>query len=58
MGGLIEDCATQLVGDRCVLERFVLEKYTRCCMKKKEKENGSQGIESPYIHNFFFLPRD
>jgi hypothetical protein len=33
-------------------------KCTRHCMKKKEKENGSQGIESPYIHNSFFLPRD
>jgi hypothetical protein len=33
-------------------------KYTRHCVKKKEKENGSWGIESPYIHNSFFTPRD
>jgi hypothetical protein len=26
--------------------------------EKKEKENGSQGIQSPYIYNSFFLPRD
>jgi hypothetical protein len=31
---------------------------TRHCMKKKEKENGNWAIESPYIHNSFFPPRD
>jgi hypothetical protein len=35
-----------------------VEKCIRHCVKKKEKENGSCRIESPYIHNSFFLPRD
>jgi hypothetical protein len=31
---------------------------TTYCVNKKEKENGSRGIESPDIHNSFFPPRD
>jgi hypothetical protein len=37
---------------------IVLENNTRHYLKKKEKENSSWGIESSYIHNSFFLPRD
>jgi hypothetical protein len=32
------DYATQLVGDRCVLERFISGKNTRCCMRRKERK--------------------
>jgi hypothetical protein len=47
MGSLIEDCATQSVGDRCILERFVLEHNTRHCMRRKEKKDRIAGGQVP-----------
>jgi hypothetical protein len=44
-------------GGESVVKSAGVPQGTRCCMKRKEKENSNRGIESPYIHNFFFLPR-
>jgi hypothetical protein len=59
MGGLIEDCATQSVGDRYVLESWCIGKVYRMLHEEEKKRKGKwqPGIESPYIHNSFFLPR-
>jgi hypothetical protein len=39
-------------------KRGCIVKYTRHCMKKKEKAKQQWGNESPYIHNPSFPPRD
>jgi hypothetical protein len=40
------------------LERFVLEEEYKTLHEEGRKGKWQQGIESPYIHNCFFLPRD
>jgi hypothetical protein len=47
---LIEDCTTQLVGDRYVLGSFVLEKEYKMLRKEERKERQNSGRTGPLIY--------
>jgi hypothetical protein len=55
-----EACSGFAWGGEGVVRRPGALSGTRRCVKKTEERNGKQqhGIESPYIHNSFFPPRD